>query len=186
MIFGGDRFSGHYAFFSDRNGYGRDFYEGGTPPPVERDAPIDIVNFLVAYQKPLVKIEEAVSEEPCVEKIEPIPDEDGASEENDSEEDAEDHFVEFYYPLPSRDVFRMLRTRHYIEATKDQHVHPRYAPYITEENYYRLSEENAISLMMNECNFYPKKLYIHDFDYMHREWSHEDLARLLTQFFSKL
>ena len=189
MIFGGDRFSGHYAFFSDRNGYMRHFYDGYTPPPEECKAPIDIINFLVAYQKPCVKIEETVSEEPCVEEnveTAPIPDKGRVSEEDEEEEEEEDSFVEFYYPLPTRDVFRMLRTRHYIEATKGQHVHPRYSQYVTEENHYRLSEENAISLMMNECNFYPKKLYIHDFDYMHREWSHEDLTRLLTQFFSQL
>ena len=34
MIFSGDRFSGYYAFFSNENGYGKDFYEEGLTPPV--------------------------------------------------------------------------------------------------------------------------------------------------------
>ena len=40
--------------------------------------------------------------------------------------------------------------------------------------------------MMNECNYYPKKLFIHDYEHMHWKWSNDELIQLLTQFFSRL
>ena len=78
MIFSGDHFSGVYGWFVDD----RDFYEGGSPPPDQRDCPDDIVNDLVAYRN-LPKIVNVV-----VEKID--------ADHNDS--DADDN-NDFYYPL---------------------------------------------------------------------------------------
>ena len=51
-----------------------------------------------------------------------------------------------------------------------------------------LANENAILLMMNECNYYPKKVFIHGYDYntLHWEWNDDSVTQLLTQFFSRL
>ena len=172
MVFSGDRFSGIYGLFMGGRS-GRDFYEGGTPPPDQRDCPDDIVNYLVAYQKPNVIVETV----------------DADYDDPDSNPDSDEEYSDdndFYYPLPSRDVFGRQHRELYECATKGQHVHSRYSRYISKENHYRLSDDDAVSLMMNECNYYPKKLFLHEYEHMHWKWSHGDLIRLLTQFFSKL
>ena len=197
LIFSGDRFSGIYGWFID----GRDFYEGGTPPPEQLDCPDDIVNYLVAYRKPDVMrvMEEEINadhdDNDSEKKFDADHDDNDSEEEidtdhddNDSEEeiDADHDDNNFYYPLPSRDVFGRQHGELYEEATKGQHVHCRYSHYISKENHYRLSDDDAVSLMMNECNYYPKKLFLHEYEHMHWRWSHDDLMHLLTQFFSKL
>ena len=171
MIFSGDRFSGVYGWFVN----GRHFYEGGSPPPDERDCPDDIVNDLIAYRKPK-KVDVVV------EKI----DEDHNDSDADDNSDFFDDNNDFYYPLPSRDVFGKQHDEFYEYATKDQYVHSRYSHYILKENHYRLSDDDAVSLIMNECHYYPKKLFLHEYEHMHWRWSHGDLTRLLTQFFCKL
>ena len=163
MIFSGDRFSGIYGRFIN----GRDFYEGGSPPPEQRCGPDDIVNYLVAHRKPAVV-------NVTIEKVE------GSDGEYSSDDE------DFYYPLPARDVFGKQHGELYEVATKGQHVHCRYSHYILKENHYRLSDEDAVSLMMNECHFYPKKLFLHEYEHMHWKWSHDDLRNLLTQFFGEL
>ena len=176
MIFSGDRFSGVYGWFvNDRH-----FYEGGSPPPDERDCPDDIVNDLVAYRKPKkVNV--------VVEKIDA---DHNDADHNDSDADDNSDFFDdnndFYYPLPSRDVFGEQHDELYEYATKGQYVHSRYSHYILKENHYRLSDDDAVSLIMNECHYYPKKLFLHEYEHMHWRWSHGDLTRLLTQFFCKL
>ena len=187
MIFSGDRFSGHYAYFTNETGYGKDFYEEGlTPSMKERSCPDDIVNYLVAYQKPNV-VEEIVKK---VDTKEPVSQRNIFKEEEESDEEEERIYAEnddeFCYPLPARDMFGRKCGELYKEATKGQHVHSRYSHYILKENHYRLSDEDAVSLMMNECHYYPKKLFIHEYDRMHWTWSSNNLIRLLTQFFSKL
>ena len=171
MIFSGDRFSGIYGWFVD----GRHFYEGGSPPPDQRGCPNDIVNDLIAYRKP--KIVNVI-----VEKID--------ADHNDSDADDNSDFFDdnndYYYPLPSRDVFGKQHDELYEYATEGQYVHSRYSHYILEENHYRLSDDDAVSLIMNECHYYPKKLFLHEYEHMHWRWSHGDLTRLLTQFFCKL
>ena len=192
MIFSGDRFSGYYAFFSNENGYGRDFYEGHTPSVNERDCPVDIVNYLVAYQKSNVVTVEVIVEE--VDTKEPVSQKSVSEEEEENEEEQDDdeeesyeyNYEEFYYPLPARDVFGRKCDEPFEDATVCQGVHSHYSHYILKENHYRLSDEDAISLMMNECHYYPKKLFIHEYDCMHWTWSSDNLIRLLTQFFSKL
>ena len=161
MIFSGDRFSGVYGWFVDD----RDFYEGCSPPPEQRSCPDDVVNDLVTYRKPkAITIRESKG---CVLRY--------AEDDND-----------FYYPLPSRDVFGKQHDELYEYATKGQYVHSRYSHYISKENHYRLSDDDAVSLIMNECHYYPKKLFLHEYEHMHWRWSHGDLTRLLTQFFCKL
>ena len=177
MIFSGDRFSGHYALYTEHTGSGRDIYEGTIPPPDERGCPGDMVNYLVAHQKPEV-VEE--KEEPAHEKK--------CSEEENLEEveDEKEYPNDYFFPLPARDVFGMQHGDLFEEATKGQHVHSCFSCYISKENHYRLSDEDAASLMMNECHFYPKKLFLHEYEHMHWKWSHSDLTQLLTQFFGKL
>ena len=167
-IFSGDRFSGIYGLFTGGRS-GRDFYEGCTPPPDQRDCPDDIVNNLVAYRKPNIIVEKVYVD----------------YDDPDSNEKYS-NYNDFYYPLPSRDVFGRQYSELYEEATKGQYVHSRFSRYISKENHYRLSDDDAVSLMMNECNFYPKKLFLHEYEHMHWKWSNGDLMRLLTQFFSKL
>ena len=72
------------------------------------------------------------------------------------------------------------------DAMKGQYVHSRYSHYISKENHYRLSDDDAVSLMMNECNYHPKKLFLHKYKHMHWKWRHSDLMCLLVQFFGKL
>ena len=122
------------------------------------------MNCLVAYHKPNVVVED----------------------HDDSESDGDSDDSDFYYPLPSRDVFGEHHDKLYELATTCQHVHPRYSRYISKENHYRLSDDDAVSLIMNECHYYPKKLFLHEYERMHWKWSHDDLMHLLTQFFGKL
>ena len=169
IIFSGDRFSGVYGLSTN----GRDFYEDCAPPlPEQRSCPDDIVNYLVAYRKP-----KAVNV--TVEEIREEQDDPDSDEERSGDDD-------FYYPLPSRDVFGRQHDELYEEATKGQHVHLCYSCYISKEDHYRLSDDNAVLLMMNECNYYPKKLFLHEYEHMHWRWSHDNLMHLLKQFFSKL
>ena len=181
MIFSGDRFSGHYAMFINETGTGRDYYEGGTPPAKERDCPNDIVNYLVAYRKPIIVDSEVIVEEADTE--EPVSQRYSSEEEEESCEGSDD---QFYYPLPARDVFGLKCGKLFKEATKGQGIHSRYSNYILKENHYRLSDEDAVSLMMNKCHYYPKKLFMHEYDRMHWMWSHDNLIQLLTQFFGQL
>ena len=168
MIFSGDRFSGHYLMSENDNGHERYFEGSGIPPPGRRICPVDIVNCLIAYRKPDVVVEEMNSEEQL-------------SETNSSDE--EDYC---YSPLPIRDIFGQEYGELYEEATKGQHIPSQYSHYILKENHYRLLDEDAVSLMMNECNYYPKKLFMHEYEHMHWKWSEDSLTQLLTQFFSKL
>ncbi len=165
MIFSGDHFSSH---FTDRYGYGCCF-KSGTPPPWRRDCPDDIVNCLVAYRKPNSFSEEMNRD----------------SEEQLSESDSSDE-GDSYSPLPLRGVFRQEYGELYGEVMKGKHIPARYSHYISKQSHYRLSDEDAISLMMNECNYYPKKLVMHEYERMYWKWSDENLVQLLTQFFSKL
>ena len=181
MIFSGDRFSGHYAMFINETGIWRDYYEGGTPPAKERDCPNDIVNYLVAYRKPIVVDSEVIVEEADTE--EPVSQRYSSKEDEESCEGSDD---QFYYPLPARDVFGLKCGKLFKEATKGQGIHSRYSHYILKENHYRLSDEDAVSLMMNKCHYYPKKLFMHEYNRMHWMWSHDNLIQLLTQFFSQL
>jgi hypothetical protein len=154
MIFCGDRFSGQYAMFTNKYrviGVWEDCFDGSTPPPEERSCPDDIVNRLVAYHKPGVVIEEVTDSKEQLLK-------------RDSSES------EFYYPLPIRDAFGWNYGELFKEATKGQHVHSKYLCYILNENHYRLSSENAIALMMNECNYYPKKVFMHEYEYNTMHW----------------
>ena len=125
------------------------------------------MNYLVAYQKPnIVKV---------------------TIKENAKKSVSRRKYDEdFYYPLPSRDVFGRQHGKLYKDATVGQHVHSRYSRYISKKNHYHLSDGDAVSLMMNECNYYPKKLFFHEYEHMHWRWSHDDLMCLLTQFFSRL
>ena len=176
MIFSGDRFSGHYALFakveSDLEEY-EDYYEwGANPDPEKRSCPKDVVNYLVAYKKPkVVNVDK--------EEIETVPDAVDWEKKSDNVE---------YYPVPIRDVilFSTQYTELYTEATKDQHVHSRYLHFTSKENRRCLCDEDAVSLLMNECQFYPKRLFIHEYEWMRWKWSGDDLRRLLTQFFCKL
>ena len=129
---------------------GRDFYEGGTPPPEEQSCPDDVVNYFIAYRKPTAVI---------------------VNVKYDHDND------DFYYPLPSRDVFGRQHGEFYEGTMRGQHVHSRYSHYISKENHYHLSDDDAVSLMMNECNYYPKKLFLHEYEHMHWKWSHSDLIR---------
>ena len=187
MIFSGDRFSGIYGQFVNYTGTARDYYEGATPPPEEQSCPDDIINYLVAYQKPSVVqvIEEVVNIEEPVSEV-TTSDNDESPDDEDRSGCSEDSDVNFFYPLPSRDVFGTQQHKLYEEATKGQYVHSHYAHYILKENHYRLSDEDAIALMMNECHYYPRKLFLHEYERMHFRWSHSDLTALLTQFFAKL
>ena len=160
IIFSGDRFSGHFAWFT---GMEQHYLKNGYAPPGERNCPHDIVNYLVAHRK-LEVVEEVNSER----------------------ESSSPEKLEFYYPVPIRDMLGRKYGELYTEATKGQHVHSCYSQYILKENDYRLSDEDAVALMMNECRYYPKKLFIHEYEEMHWKWSEESLIQLLTQFFSKL
>ena len=123
------------------------------------------MNDLVTYRKPkAITVRESKG---CVTRY--------AEDDND-----------FYYPLPSRDVFGKQHDKLYEYATQGQYVHSRYSHYTSKENHYRLSDDDAVSLIMNECHYYPKKLFLHEYEHMHWRWSRGDLTRLLTQFFCKL
>ena len=110
------------------------------------------MNHLVVYRKPDIVIEDVGSKEKLLKR-----------------DNSEKEF-EFYCPLPIHNAFGWNYGELFEEATKGQHIHSKYSCYILKENHYRLSNENAILLMMNECNYYPKKLFIHGYDYNALHW----------------
>ena len=55
-----------------------------------------------------------------------------------------------FYPLPARDVFGMQHGELFKEATKGQHVHSHDLCYISKENHYHLSNDDAVLLMMTQ------------------------------------
>ena len=175
MIFSGDRFSGHYVYLFD--GGPHYYYRSGG---LQRSCPEDIVNHLVAYRKPNVHVQRHLHsgelEQPSK----------SYSSEIESDSSEEDCGQVFRNSIPIRDVFGQEYGEFYEHATKGQHVDLRYSHYISKENHYRLSDEDAVALMMNECNFYPKELFLHEYEDMHWKWSEESLTQLLTQFFSRL
>ena len=172
MIFSGDRFSGHYV-----DGRPHYYYRSGG---LQRSCPEDIVNHLVAYRKPNIRVQRHLHlgelEQPSK----------SHSSETESDSSEEDCGQVFRNSIPVCDVFGQEYGEFYEHATKGQHVHLRYIRYISKENHYRLSDEDAVALMMNECNFYPKELFLHEYEDMHWKWSEESLTQLLTQFFSRL
>ena len=174
IIFSGDRFSGHFTFLYE--GEPRYYMSGG----LQRSCPEDIVNHLVAYRKPNIHVQRHLDLEELEQPSE------SHSSETESESSEEDISLKFRDSIPIRDVFGQEYGEFYEHATKGQHVHLRYSHYISKENHYRLSDEDAVALMMNECNFYPKKLFLHEYEDMHWKWSEESLTQLLTQFFSRL
>ena len=167
MIFSGDNFPRH-CMDDNGPGYGCCF-KSGIPPPWGRGCPDDVVNDLIAYRKP-----DLVSEE--INREEQLSESDSSDEEDVKFSDS---------PLPICDVFGQEHGELYEEAMKGQHIPARYLHYISKQSHYRLSDEDAISLMMNECNYYPKNLVMHCTG-MYWKWSDENLVQLLTQFFSKL
>ena len=166
MIFSGDRFSGHYGISEYYEEFERWKDDYADTVPTDEQHPDDIVNYLVAYRKP-----DAVN----VKTMEPKHDRRSSSEEK-----------KFYYALPVRDVFGLRPGMVYEFSTKGQHVHSHFSHYILKKNHYRLSDEDAIMLMMNECLYYPKRLLLRDYEVMQWVWSHDALLALLTEFFSKL
>ena len=165
MIFSGDYFSHHCM----DDGC---CFKSGTPPPWRRGCLDNIVNDLIAYRKP-----DLVSKE--MNREEQLSETDSSDEED----------VEFSNsPLPISDVFEHEHEELYEDAMKGQHIPACYSHYISKQSHYRLSDEDAISMMMNECNYYPKNLIMHEYKRsgMYWKWSDENLVQLLTQFFSKL
>ena len=108
------------------------------------------------------------------------------SEVEESEEEYYGDEKDYFYPLPARDVFGMQHGELFKEATKGQHVHSHNLCYISKEDHYHLSNDDAVSLMMNECHYYPKNLFLHEYEHMHWKRNHDDLMRLLTPFFGML
>ena len=128
------------------------------------------MNYLVAYRKPDTEVVVKRSD----------------SEVEESEEEYYGDKMDYFYPLPARDVFGMQHGELSKEATKGQHVHSHNLCYISKEDHYHLSNGDAVSLMMNECHYYPKNLFLHEYEHMHWKRNHDDLMRLLTPFFGML
>ena len=148
------------------------------------------MNYLVAYCKPnavsVIKIDTEASVV-AVENVDTVkPEHNESSEEGSSEEESSEESSPFYCPLPARDVLGLQPGELYKGATKRQYVHSSFSHYMLRENHYRLSDEDAIALMMNECHYLPKSLLLHEYEVMQWTWSHDALLPLLTRFFSKL
>ena len=133
------------------------------------DFPVDIVNYLVAA----VKIEAVtVTREPAI-----YSDTSG---------------IEFDMPIAEYELQQQLTEpidrSSYAQVNKlFQYVPQRYATYVNEMNDYHLSEENALTLLMEKCNYYPEEMYISvcSYDAIEWSWQYEKRKSLVGRFFSK-
>lgn len=62
-----------------------------------------------------------------------------------------------------------------------QYVPPRYSVYTHEDSNYRLSDDDAITLLMNVCHYHPEHVSINTTAYGSKDWS----PKLLSDFLSK-
>lgn len=195
IICSGGRFSGHFKVSNveivTRREHLVDMHRHTLPADVQY--PTDIINYLVAYCKPNAVNEEKVATRAAEFRVE---DDSEIMESNDYSKDDSDNDSRnesydsskdsFYYPLPAQDALGLKPGEVYEGATKGQYVHSHFSHFVSHENHYRLSDEDAIALIMSECHFYPRSLLLHDYDSMQWTWSRDALLALLTQFFSKL
>ena len=191
IVCSGGRFSGHFKVSNveivTRREHLVDMDHHTLPADIQ--CPTDVINYLVAYCKPNAANEEKVAT--CAAEFR-VEDDSDIMESNDySKDDSDNESYDsskgsFYYPLPACDAMGLKPGEVYEGATKGQYIHSRFSHYISHKNHYRLSDEDAITLIMNECHYYPRSLLLYDYDSMQWTCSHDALLALLTQFFSKL
>ena len=158
--------------------YQSDLYEAATFGDIDLkkygllDHPVDIVNYLVAA----AKIERAlIFREPCDE-----------SYSNPDEIYFEISIPE--YELSECDV-QLMNHCTYMNANElYQEVPPRYSSYLNEENHCRLSEEDALMLLMEKCDYYAEDMYINIVrcGAIRWKWEQERVKSLIGHFFSKM
>ena len=139
----------------------------------EINHPVDVVNYLVAAAKidrvHITRPREPSDKSPCYEN--PVPE----------------------YELRFKYGFGIghgtpLNYCTYMNANElYQEVPPRYSSYLNEENHCRLSEEDALVLLMEKCDYYAGDMYINVLRCGGIRWNWEDdrIKSLIGRFFSK-
>ena len=135
---------------------------------VEKYCPTDFVNYLVATSGLKHVKKEVISEED--EKVEagtycPIPRCQLEGEEDDDED-------------------KPLNYNSISIVTKNQHFPSRHMQMTKNETHLR--DEEAIALLMDECNYYPNSIVLNNFGSIQWNWNEEAVCNLLMKFFCQV
>ena len=146
-----------------------------VPSWAKKSYPTDIVNYLVAADH----LQEV--------KIKRIPND---LEQRSNSESSSDSNATRYYPVPQHDVPKdsgkngLCPFLYNDLSIKNQRIPPRYVSLVQMGT--RLADEDAISLLMDKCDYRPNSVVLHAFEETWWNWKKEDLWQLLSRFFSNL
>ena len=134
-----------------------------VPSWAKRSYPTDIVNYLVAAEH----LQEV--------KIRRIPND---LEQRSNSESSSDSNADRYYPIPQRDVPKdsgrngLCPFLYNDLSIRNQWIPPHYVPLVQMGT--RLADEDAISLLMDECDYRPNSIVLHGFEGIRWSWKKED------------
>lgn len=141
------------------------------------DHPADIVNYLVAASK----VEEFYYSRESTYETTP-------SDESTNI----DQCIRLDLPIPQYELEHVSVTSINYDSYKKvskllQYVPPRYSLYVNSENHYRLSDEDALTLLIEKCGYYARNMHINAarYDTIQWKWDRERVISLIGQFFSK-
>ena len=139
----------------------------------EIDHPVDVVNYLVAAAKidrvHITRPREPSDKSSCYEN--PVP----------------EYELRFKYGFGIGHGTPLNYCTYMNTNDLYQEVPPRYSSYLNEENHCRLSEEDALTLLMEKCDYYARDMYINVLRCGGIRWNWEDdrIKSLVGRFFSK-
>ena len=167
------------GYFAALRNYGGDYCEK-PPSDILSDAPADIVNCLVAGDR--LDAVNILKEECDFDSDSEVHDDDTiVTALTDYDTEFYDRFEESWSDYERGEHF--LDYCAYEETNKRfQCVPPRYSSYTFKNKNYRLSDDDAITLLMEKCNYYPEALFISISAYTSRCWNNA----LMRQFLSKV
>ena len=135
--------------------------------------PVDVVNYLVAA----AKIDRVL-----------------LTREPSDESYSNPHNIRFKNPVPECELSKCnfgvkpLNYSTYMNANElYQEVPPRYSSYLNKDNHCRLSDEDALILLMEKCDYYARDMYINVLwcGTIQWNWTEERVKSLMGHFFSK-
>ena len=185
------------GYFVAQRDYGGFMFE--IPPPSILDkAPVDIVNTIIAGEK--LEIVQTCSEslesdtflesdekerDPSGEDAEPDLEEEYAKGDtiitavSDYDNEYQDRYLENHCDHERGEHFMEIST--YKETNQRyQYIPPRYSSYANNNNNYRLSDEDAITLLTDKCGYLPKHMFVSVTAFNSKQWSLDLLRKFLS------
>ena len=164
-----------------------DFYFEYPPPSILESAPVDIVNTVIAGEK--LEIFHSSSESASL-----VSDEEDSETDLDEEYANDDSFITAVSDYDNEYQDRYLitycyheRGEHFMEicAYKEtnqccQFIPTRYSSYANNDNNYRLSDEDAITLLTDKCGYLPKHMFVSVTAFNSKQWSLDLLSTFLS------